>query len=124
KRLATVRRAPEADIHDPNLVLVLRMRVNPRVVPGALAEIAIFAGLGPGLAGVVGAEDAAVVGFDQRPDALGIDGRNRDANDADRLFRQPFVSSDLRPVIAAVGAFPQPGAGATALEAVWCALDA
>src|SRR5437879_8901607 len=43
-------------IYDVEAVLVLRVGVDPRVVPGALAEVAAVAGLGPCVAAVAGAE--------------------------------------------------------------------
>src|SRR5262249_53575411 len=122
ERFAAVAGAPQPDVDDVDLVPVLRPGVDARVVPGALAEVAVLAGLGPGLAAVVGAEHAAVLGLDDGPDPLRIDRRDGHADDADRALRQRLVAGDLGPGVAAVGALPQPRPRATALQAVGRAL--
>ena len=48
-RLAAVLRLVEADVDDIRRVLVFGIGVNARVVPGALAQIGVAAGLRPGL---------------------------------------------------------------------------
>src|SRR5437764_914510 len=80
------------------------------------SQVAVCAGLGPGLAPVIGAKHAAVIGFDQGPDALGTDRRHRNANNANRCLRQSFVLGDFAPVFAAIGAFPKARPRAAALK--------
>src|ERR1700722_3258614 len=114
----------QADVHDPDVVDVLRACVDSGVIPGTLTQIAVFAGFGPRLTRVFRTEDAAVLGFDDCPNSLRIHRRHGDADDADGPLRQSLGARDLFPGIAAVGAFPQTGAGSAAFEAVRRAFDA
>src|SRR6185295_6189948 len=120
--LAAVLRVQERDVHDVDRLDVAGVGVDAAVVPGALAERARAVARLPRLAAVARAEDAAVLGLDDRVDVLGIALRHRDADDAERPLRQAGVLRQLRPGVAAVGALPQAGAGAAALEAVRRAL--
>src|SRR5205085_10012463 len=103
---------------------ILRPGIDARVIPGALPQVAVLAHAHPVLPGVVGAENAAVVGFDDRPKALGIHPRNRHADDAYGSLRQTLGARDLFPGVAAVGAFPQSGARAAAFQAIGGAFHA
>src|SRR5262249_27345633 len=94
----------------------LRIRIDVRVVPGALAEIAFLVGAAPRAPAVVRAEHAAVVGFDDRPDAIRIRGRNRDA-DAATDAGGKSGAGEARPGVAAVGGFVETTAAPAALEA-------
>ena len=61
---------------------------------------------------------AAIIGLDQRPDALGIDRRDADADDSQRRLRHAFVLGNFGPVLAAVGALPESRARSAAFEAI------
>src|SRR5205085_840698 len=73
---------------------VFGIGVNVRVVPGALAQIALVVGAPPRLAAVLGAEDAARVRFDDRPHAIVIR-RDGHADLADRAFRKAVIVREL-----------------------------
>src|SRR6185436_12209380 len=109
-------RPVELDVDDVDAVFVLRIGVDPRVVPGALAEIAALVGLLPGVAAVARAEDAALIGLDDGVDVVRIARRDGDAADAERPLRHPLVARDFLPAVAAVGRLPDAGAVAAALE--------
>src|SRR5262245_9650468 len=116
KILAAVFGMPQADVDDIDFVGVLWTGVDARVIPGPLPQLASFVDLGPRRAGVIGAKDAAVLCFDDGPDAIGVRGRYGDADDADRALRQSLVARDLLPCVAAVDALPEAGAIAAAFQ--------
>src|SRR5262249_36817087 len=118
ERLAAVARAPELDVDDVDGVLVLRVGVAARVVPGALAQVAVLADARPGGAGIVAAHEPAVLGLDHRVDALLVGGRHRDADDAERRRGHALVLAEVGPGLAAVGRLPQRRTVAAALERV------
>src|SRR5262249_4754624 len=97
---------------------------DTRVVPGPLPQVGVLVEPLPGLAAVVGAKHAAVLGLDDRPDAVGVHRRDGNADDADGRLGQAGLARDLLPGVAAVGTFPQARAGAAALQAVGRAFDA
>src|SRR5262249_44121884 len=105
--LTAIARAPELHVGHVDLFLVLRAGEDAREVPRTRAEVGVAVAPGPGLAAVVAAENAAVLGLDQGPDALRINRRDGHADDADRPLRQALVARDLLPRVAAVGALPQ-----------------
>ena len=72
---------------------------------------AVLAQQPPRLARVVGAEEPALLGLDDREDAIRVRRRHRDADLAHEL-RQPF--SETRPGVAAVGGLPDAAARAAA----------
>ncbi len=86
---------------------VFGIGIDAGVVPGALAQGAVFVELLPALAAVVGAIHAALIGLHDGPHAVLLHGRGRYADDAERAFGKAFVFRNLHPGIAAVGAFPQ-----------------
>src|SRR5439155_2197319 len=65
-------------------------------------------------AGIVRAEEAAVLVFDERVDAARIGARDRDADLADETFGQPGAPRDLSPRLAAVGRFEEAAARSAA----------
>ena len=105
-------------VHYVEHVLVARVGVDAGVVPGPLAQAAFFIDFLPGLARVVGAEQAALGRFQQRPHPVGVGRRYRDAANAERALGQAFIVRDILPGVAAVHAFPQPRARPARREAV------
>ncbi len=87
-----------------------------RVIPGALAEAVVVGEDVPGFAAVVGAEDAALLGFDDGPDAIGIGAGDGDADAAENGFGQA-VAFEFLPGGAAIGGAIEAAAGAAAVEA-------
>ena len=112
ERLATVDRLHERDVVVVDDVRVLRVGVDLRVVPRALAEIAVRVDQLPRVAAVVRAKDAAGIGLDVRPEPVGVRAGHGDADVSPEPFRQAGIAGDLRPVVAAVGRFEHPAAGA------------
>src|SRR5262249_7872606 len=104
---AAVLRAVELDVGDVDGLLVPGVGDDPGVVPGALAEVALAARLLPGLAAVLRAEDATVLGLDQGVEVLGIGGGNRDADDPERPLGHARLARQLVPGVAAVGRLPE-----------------
>src|SRR5262249_54578448 len=70
----------------------------------------------PGAAAVIRAIDPAGVGFDHRPDPIGIGGRDRHAGPSPQSLGQALAVEAL-PGVPTVGALPEPAAGAAALQA-------
>ena len=72
---AAIHRPVQAGVERVDGVRVDGVGLNVRVVPGALAQVVVRIGAGPGRAPVVGTVDAAVgLGLDDRPHAVGIRG--------------------------------------------------
>ncbi len=115
--LAAVGRFVEAGVEDVHRVLGLGVGIDARVVEGALAQAAIFAGELPGGAGVIGDEDAAVLVFHDGVDAIGIAAGDGDADLSDDAGGHAGIAGDLGPVVAAVGGFEEAAGGAAAGEA-------
>ncbi len=84
-----------------------------RVVPGALPQRVAAGGERPVLAAVVGAEEAALLRFDQRVDAAGVRRRDRDADLAPDPLGQA-VARELLPGVAAVAGDVEAAARAAA----------
>ena len=95
-------RSIEAGVEHVNRVGVLWIGIDARVIPCPLAEISLLICLRPVLAAVVRSKHTAVFGFDNRPDAIRISRRNRDAHDSDRSARQARTARDFSPGIAAI----------------------
>ena len=115
---ARVGRFPHPEVVDVDAVLVLRVREDVHVVPGAVAQLLAVAGQRPGLAEVLGAVEAGRrVRLHQRPHPAVAGGRRGDADLAeDGGGGQAEVRGDLRPGRASVGGAPQAAAGAAARE--------
>ena len=101
-----------------NDVVVLGIGINTGIVPGALAQVAVIVGFGPGIAAIIGTEHPPFGCFDDGPDALRIYGGNSYPNDAMWPFRQSFFADQIRPGITAIGTFPKAGAFATTVKAI------
>src|SRR5206468_2529057 len=114
----------EADVDDVRRVLILRIGVDPRVVPGALAQIGGVARLRPRIAAVARTKHAALFRLDDRVDVLRIRRTNADADDAERPLRHALVARQLFPRVAAVGRLPQRRPFAAAVEKVRAAPEA
>ena len=99
----TIVRSIESSVEHVNRLGIFRIGVDARVVPRALAQIALLVRLGPRPAAVVRTEYAAVFRFDNRPQTIRVRGRYRDPDNSDRPFWQALVARDFRPGIAAVG---------------------
>src|SRR5262249_56722859 len=113
-RAPAVDRFVETRVERVDGVGALRVCVDVRVIPRALAQIAVIVDLRPILAPVVRTEDAAVLGFDERPEALRIGGRNGHADPAARPALLPArAARNFRP--------PVPAVRRLVYGAVWCA---
>src|SRR5207247_8745119 len=82
-RLPAVFRLVESDVDDVDAVGIFGISIDARVVPGALAEVAAVAGLGPRLAAAARAEHAAFVRLDDGVDVLRSRGGNAHADAAE-----------------------------------------
>ena len=60
-------------------------------IPGALRVVGVLVDPRPGIAAVIGAIDAAALGFDQRVNALRISARDCNANSSQHSFRKAFT---------------------------------
>ena len=78
------------DVQDINGVGILRIGHHVHVVPRALQEPVIAVDELPFLAAIIGTVKAAILGLDQRPDAIRV-GRDRHADLSVRPFGQAFV---------------------------------
>ena len=107
ERLAAVDRLPERVVRHPHGVDVGRIGEHVHVVPGTAAEPGLLARALPGGAAVIGAEERAVLGFDQRVDAPAIGRGDGDADPSEDAARQSGVARDVGPRVAAVGRFPE-----------------
>ena len=84
------------------------------VVEGALADVPAVVDQRPGRSRIIGTEQPAVLGFDDRVDAIGVGARNRHADLADHRGRQARTTADLGPGLAAVGRLEETAAGTSA----------
>ena len=89
-----------------------------RVVERALPDVAPRVHQLPVRAAVVGAEQAAVLVFDERVDPVRIRLGDRDADLPVHALRQPLVARDFRPRLAAVGGLEQAASGTAARHRV------
>ena len=80
KGAAAVGRLPALQVEHPDGVGILRVGVEVHVIPGAPPQLAVFAEPLPRLAAVIRAEQRAVLGLDQRPDAVRFGGRDGHAD--------------------------------------------
>src|SRR5438067_13328238 len=92
------------------------------VVPGPQAEGALRVQLLPGVAAVVRADQAALLGLDDRPDAAGLR-PDRHADAPLDTARQARVVGDVGPGIAAVGRAVEAAVRTAALQAPGGPLD-
>ena len=106
--LAAIARAIEARVHRIHGVRVLRIRIDARVVPRALTQLAVFVDLGPGIAAVIRPIDAAFFCFDQCPDARRLRRRHRDADLAPESLRHARIGGDLLPRLTTVDRLEHP----------------
>ena len=112
-RLPAVHRLQHRHLREPHDVGVLRVDRERRVVPGPLPQRAVAARERPRLAPVVRAEEPALLGLDERVDALRERRRHRDAHLAPDALGEP-LARDLLPRVAAVARDVERGAGAAA----------
>ena len=116
QRLAGVGRAVDPRVEHVDRVARLRVGVDPRVIERPLPEPAIVVDAGPGRAGVVRQEHAALGGFDDGVDAAAVGARDRHAHLAPERRRQALVLRQLGPRLAAVGRLEEPAAGTAARQ--------
>ncbi len=116
--LTAVDGAKQLDVEAPDRVRVLGIGAEVGVVPGALAEVALLVQALPGLAAVVGAEDAALLVLHDRPDAAGLGGGGGDPDLALDPLRHPGLVRKVGPGVTAVGGSPEARAGAAAAQLV------
>ncbi len=103
--LPAVGRLVHLDVREINGVGVPRIGSDPRVVPGALADLVIVVDLRELAAVVLAAEEAAVLRLDEREHASGPGRGDRHADLAPRALGQPL--GQLLPRVAAVGRLPE-----------------
>ena len=116
KRAPAVARFEKLHVQKINRIGILRVGVNAVVIPRALQSARIVADALPIFARVVRAEKSAVFGFDNRPHAVCIDGRNGDSDFAQNARRQTFVARNFRPSVAAVFGFKNSRTRAARIE--------
>ncbi len=120
--LAGIDRLPHLDVEHPAGIGVLWVGVDVRVVPGALAQVAVVGAAHPRLAAVVGAVDATVRVLDHRVDAATDGRRDDDADLALDPLRQAGLVVEPLPAVAAIARAPEAGALATGRHEVRPAL--
>ena len=116
--LAPVLRLVKTHVEHVDHVLVGRVGVDPRVVPGTLAQLAFLVDPDPGLAGVAGAKHAALGRFHDRVKVVRPGRGDRYAGDAQRRLGHSFLPGQRFPAVTTVGALPQPAALAARFQAV------
>ena len=107
ERLAAVDGLPQAIVRHPYRVDVDGIGEDVHVVPGTPAKACLLAAPLPGGAAVVGAEERAVLGLDHGVDTPAVGRRDDDADAPQDPAREPRVSRDVSPGLAAVGRLPQ-----------------
>ncbi|GBD16896.1 hypothetical protein HRbin26_01806 [bacterium HR26] len=105
---AAVDRLPELEIEHPDGVGILRVGAEVVEVPGAPAQVALVAHALPGVAVVVGAEERAVLGLDDGPDAARFRCGGREADPSENALGQLGLPADLLPGVAAVEGAEEP----------------
>ena len=93
--------AVEASVRDVDLVRIFRVSPDMREVPGALAEAMVVVDERPFAAAVVASIEAPFLGFDESIDDIRVGAGNRDADAAERTFRES-VAFDWLPRRAVV----------------------
>src|SRR5438552_2988832 len=83
KGVASVTGTMKADVKHVDIVQVLRIGVDVRVIPGALGKTVLLVDPRPVLAAVFGMKNTSFGRFDQSPDALGIHERHGDPDAPD-----------------------------------------
>src|SRR2546426_11328080 len=92
ERLAAVPRLEQGGVGHVHTVHAARAGEHVREVPGALADLVVVAGAGPGRATVFPPERAAGVRLHQRPHALVVEGRDGEAHLPDDPLGEPLVA--------------------------------
>ena len=119
--LAPIVGAEEAHVEHVHRVFLFGVCVDVGVVPRPLAERPVLVGAGPGFACIIGAKDPAVLGFNDGPDAIGVDGRDGDADLSLDALGQAL--GEFLPGIAPIGGLVEAAARPAAVEAVRAAFD-
>ena len=87
----TIDRFKKPGVYKVNRVRGLRVSINFAEIPGALAKPAIVIHASPMLPGIIRAVEAAILGFDDRIDAVRIGARNSDADLAEDSARKTIA---------------------------------
>src|SRR5688572_5092059 len=120
--LAAVGRSEQRRVLHVDDVLVAGIAEDVRVVERALPNRARGVDQLPRSTGIVRYEQATILVFDQRVDAIGVGLRVGETDAADHARRQPGVARDLGPRLAAVGRLIHAAAGAAARHLVFNAI--
>ena len=116
-------RAVGADVQGVDDIGIPGVGKDVGEVPGALAEVVFLIHARPVFTGVIGAEEAAIGGFDHGPDTVRIGGGDGHGDAALHAAGQPGRMGDIGPRVAAIGGFPETAARAAAVEAPGFAAD-
>ena len=121
--LAAIVGTIELDVQGIHGVAMLRVRENPREVKRALPNAPVGVHQRPGLAGVVGLKQPAVVGVHHGVDAFGIRARDADVDLTESAFRESEIARDFGPRVAAVRRFEEAARRAAARQRPRCPVD-
>ena len=120
---AAVDGLPGLVIENPEGVGVLGVGEDVLVVPGPALEVSVVADEGPGVAVVIGAEEACFFGLDGGPESARFGGGYGDAYAAHDAFGETGASGDILPGKSAVGRTVDAASGAAAGQCPGIALD-
>ncbi len=109
------------DVEDPDGVGIFGVGDDVHVIPGALGETIVGIDQLPFAAAIIGAIEAAFLGFDESVHAIGVGGHG-DANFSVRTFREAFgfgffaggTAAEFLPSVAAIGGAIETAARAAA----------
>ena len=114
--LSAINRLVAALVKYPERLGVLGIGIHVLVVPGTLAQVLFVRESLPGGAGIIGAEDSAVFGLDECPEAILSCARNSHTDLSQHASGQSFVVGDIGPGLPAVGRLVKTTALAAAIE--------
>jgi hypothetical protein len=113
--LAAVNGAIHAGVENVDRVRRARISKHVRVIESPLAILAVAVHERPVVAAIVGAEEATLVRFNQRPDTVAVGVSHSHANAANRRLGQSVLFQTL-PGVATVSAAIETAARATAVH--------
>src|SRR5213593_2025568 len=122
KRTTTIIRSIEAGVEHIDGISILWICVNSGVVPRTLTQSTFFVDLRPRSSTILRTKDTTVFSFNDRPNAIRISGRDGDAADANRSFRQTRITSDVCPVVATIGRLKYSARWTAALQRPWLSI--
>src|SRR5207244_5731737 len=115
---SAINRLVTALVEYPERIGVLRIGIHVLVVPGTPAQVLFIRESHPGGAGIIGAEDSAVFGLYDGPDAILSCARNSHADLSQHASGQSFVVGNIGPCLPAVGRLVKTTALAAAIECI------